>query len=165
MRDPTRRAVLAAASAAALSAPRPAGAAGQIVVATWGGDYANLLRANVDDPLMTPQGSTVVQDTGDEDPRVAKLFAQRRLPRGAADVVCLQAVRAHEVDQAGLLEPLDATKVPNLAHAPAEPADCVLRPAHLQPAGHHLQSRQGAGPAAHLHRPAGPQVARSRRGC
>ena len=122
MRDPTRRTVLAAAASAAalsvtsLAATRPASAAEQIVVATWGGDYANLLRANVDDPLMTPQGITVVQDTGDEDPRVAKLFAQRRLPRGAADVVCLQAVRAHEVDQAGLLEPLDATKVPNLAH-------------------------------------------------
>ncbi len=90
MRDTTRRAVLAAAaSAAAVSATRTAAAAEQIVVATWGGDYANLLRANVDDPLMTPQGITVVQDTGDEDPRVAKLFAQRRLPRGAADVVCL----------------------------------------------------------------------------
>ena len=44
------------------------------------------------------------------------MFAQRRLPRGAADVVCLQAVRAHEVQEAGLVEPLDATKVPNLAH-------------------------------------------------
>ncbi len=112
----TRRAVLAGAAALPLAGIRPAHAAEQIVVATWGGDYANLLRANVDDPLMTPQGITVVQDTGDEDPRVAKLYAQRRLPRGAADVVCLQGVRAHEVDQAGLLEPLDAAKVPNLAH-------------------------------------------------
>ena len=87
-----------------------------MTVATWGGDYANLLRANVDDPLMVPQGVPVVQDTGDEDPRVAKMFASRRLPRGADDVVCLQAVRAHEVQDAGLLEPLDETKVPNLAH-------------------------------------------------
>ena len=29
-----------------------------------------------------------VQDVGDEDPRVAKLYAQRRLPRGADDVIC-----------------------------------------------------------------------------
>lgn len=111
----SRRTLLAGAAALALPGIRPATAAEQIVVATWGGDYANLLRANVDDPLMTPQGITVVQDTGDEDPRVAKLFAQRRLPRGAADVICLQAVRAYEVEQAGLLEPLDATKVPNFA--------------------------------------------------
>ena len=111
----TRRAVLAGAAALPFAARR-AHAADGITVVTWGGDYANLLRANVDDPLMTPQGIAVTQDVGDEDPRVAKMFAQRRLPRGAADVVCLQAVRAHEVQEAGLIEPLDATKVPNLAH-------------------------------------------------
>ena len=113
----TRRAVLAGAAALPLAGIRPAHAADGVTVATWGGDYANLLRANVDDPLMVPQGIAVTQDTGDEDPRVAKMFAQRRLPRGGADVVCLQAVRAHEVQEAGLLEPLDAAKVPNLAHA------------------------------------------------
>ena len=111
-----RRNLLAGAASLPLLGPRAAWAEERIVVATWGGDYANLLRANVDEPLMTPQNITVVQDTGDEDPRVAKLFAQRRLPRGAADVVCLQGVRAHEVDQAGLLEQIDETKVPNLAH-------------------------------------------------
>ncbi|MGI4945380.1 MAG: ABC transporter substrate-binding protein [Janthinobacterium lividum] len=111
-----RRAVLAGAAALPLAGVRPAHAAEQVTIATWGGDYANLLRANVDEPLMAPQGVTVVQDTGDEDPRVAKMFAQRRLPRGADDVICLQAVRAHEVQEAGLLEPLDASKVPNLAH-------------------------------------------------
>ena len=112
---PTRRAVLAGAAALPFAANR-AQAADGITVVTWGGDYANLLRANVDEPLMIPQGIPVTQDVGDEDPRVAKMFAQRRLPRGAADVVCLQAVRAHEVQEAGLVEPLDATKVPNLAH-------------------------------------------------
>jgi len=111
-----RRAVLAGAAALPLAGLRAAQAAEQVTIATWGGDYANLLRANVDEPLMVPQGIAVVQDTGDEDPRVAKMFAQRRLPRGADDVICLQAVRAHEVQEAGLLEPLDETKVPNLAH-------------------------------------------------
>ncbi len=112
---PTRRAVLAGAATLPFVAGT-ARAADGITVATWGGDYANLLRANVDEPLMTPQGIAVTQDTGDEDPRVAKLFAQRRLPRGADDVVCLQAVRAYEVQDAGLLEQLDVEKVPNLAH-------------------------------------------------
>ena len=111
----TRRTLLAGAGALALPGIRIATAAEQVVIATWGGDYANLLRANVDEPLLAPQGITVVQDLGDEDPRVAKLFAQRRLPRNTDDVICLQAVRAYEVEQAGLLEPLDATKVPNMA--------------------------------------------------
>lgn len=110
-----RRALLAGSATLPLIA-RPARAEEQVVVATWGGDYANLLRENVDVPFMAPQHINVVQDLGDEDPRVAKMYAQRRLPRGAADVVCLQAVRAHEVDQSGLVETLDATKVPNLAH-------------------------------------------------
>lgn len=114
---PSRRVVLAGATAAAgLGLIRPAHAEDQVVIATWGGDYANLLRNNVEEPILKPAGITVVQDIGDEDPRVAKMYAQRRLPRGSADVVCLQAVRAHEVGQAGLLETLDATKVPNLVH-------------------------------------------------
>jgi len=111
----TRRAALAGVAALPF-VPGVACADEQMVIATWGGDYANLLRANVDEPLLKPQGITVVQDTGDEDPRVAKLFAQRRLPHGADDVVCLQGVRGHEVGAAGLVEELDATKVPNLVH-------------------------------------------------
>jgi putative spermidine/putrescine transport system substrate-binding protein len=110
-----RRALLAGAAALPFAA-RTASAEEQMVIATWGGDYANLLRANVDEPLMAPQHITVVQDVGDEDPRVAKMYAQRRLPRGADDVMCFQAVRGHEVGAAGLVETIDATKVPNLAH-------------------------------------------------
>ena len=88
----------------------------QVVIGTWGGDYANLLRGNVEEPILKPKGITVVQDLGDEDPRVAKMIAQRRLPRGANDVSCLQAVRAYEVEQAGLVERMDETKVPNLKY-------------------------------------------------
>jgi len=111
----TRRAALAGAAVAPF-AVRPARADDQVVIATWGGDYANLLHANVEEPLLAPEHITVVQDTGDEDPRVAKMYAQRRLPHGADDVVCLQGVRGHEVGAAGLVEELDATKVPNLVH-------------------------------------------------
>ena len=111
----SRRAVLGTAVALPFAA-RVARADETMTIATWGGDYANLLRANVEQPVLAPQHINVVQDIGDEDPRVAKLFAQRRLPRGADDVVCLQAVRGHEVGAAGLVETLDASKVPNLAH-------------------------------------------------
>lgn len=113
-----RRAALGGAAALPF-AGRAALAEEQVVIATWGGDYSNLLRANVEEPLLKPKGITVVQDLGDEDPRVAKMFAARRLPRGTVDVVCLQGVRGHEVQQAGLIESLDETKVPNLAHVHA----------------------------------------------
>ena len=95
---------------------RAASADESIVVATWGGDYSNLLKDNVEKPILAPEHIDVTQDIGDEDPRVAKLYAQRRLPRGTFDVACLQAVRGHEVGAAGMLEPLDASKVPNLEH-------------------------------------------------
>jgi putative spermidine/putrescine transport system substrate-binding protein len=111
----SRRAVLAGAAASPFLG-RAAMAEDQVVVATWGGDYANLLRGNVEDPILKPKGITVTQDIGDEDPRVAKMYAQRRLPRGTDDVICLQGVRGHEVMQSGLLEKLDVSTIPNLAH-------------------------------------------------
>ncbi len=112
----SRRALLAGAAATPLLGGTARAEDEQMVIATWGGDYANLLRANVDEPLVAPLHIKVVQDLGDEDPRVAKMYAQRRLPRGADDVVCVQAVRAYELEASGLLEKLDATKVPNMAH-------------------------------------------------
>ena len=118
MPDPfrlSRRAALAGAASLPLIA-RPAFAAESMVIATWGGDYANLLHANVDEPILGPMNIAVTQDVGDEDPRVAKLIAQRRLPRGADDVDCLQAVRGHEVGALGLVEEINATNVPNIAH-------------------------------------------------
>ncbi|MBV8915083.1 MAG: extracellular solute-binding protein [Acetobacteraceae bacterium] len=111
----TRRALLAGAATLPL-AGRLAQAEEQVVVATWGGDYANLLKDNIDDPLVKPLGITVVQDTGDEDPRVAKMVAQRRLPRGPDDVICLQAVRAYETEEMGLLDTIDESKIPNLKY-------------------------------------------------
>src|SRR5580693_8494958 len=70
----SRRLVLGA--AAVLAAPalltHRAAAAETCVVGTWGGDYARLLRENIDDPILKPMGVEVVQDVGDETPRVAK---------------------------------------------------------------------------------------------
>src|SRR5690348_12884594 len=111
----TRRAALAGAASLPLLG-RAAWAEEQVVVATWGGDYANLLKENIDDPLVKPLGITVVQDTDQEDERVAKMIAQRRLPRGTRDVICLQAVRAYETQDLGLVETIDEAKVPNLKY-------------------------------------------------
>ena len=93
---------------------RSACAAGRVVVGTWGGDYARLLRENVDDPILKPQGIEVVQDVGDEAPRFAKLTAQRMLPRGNIDIACLGAPNGYRAGQAGLLAKLDPANAPNL---------------------------------------------------
>jgi putative spermidine/putrescine transport system substrate-binding protein len=95
---------------------RRAQAEEQCVVGTWGGDYARLLRENIDDPILKPAGINVIQDIGDEVPRVAKLYAQKKLPRGTEDIACVGALNGYRVTDADLVEPLDETKVPNLKH-------------------------------------------------
>jgi putative spermidine/putrescine transport system substrate-binding protein len=113
---PTRRRILAAA-AVTLAAPaffRSASAADRCVVGTWGGDYARLLRENIDDPILKPKGVEVVQAVGDEAPRLAQLVAQHPLPRGALDIACLGSPAGYIAVQKGLVETIDAAKVPNL---------------------------------------------------
>ena len=117
----SRRGVLG--GAALLAAPaiiRPARAAEQCVVGTWGGDYARLLRENIDEPILKPAGIEIVQDIGDESPRVSKLYAQSKLPRGSVDIACVGAVNGYRVNDAGLVEDLDETEVPNLKHVVEE---------------------------------------------
>jgi putative spermidine/putrescine transport system substrate-binding protein len=113
---PSRRSVLAAGAAVA-AAPllgRAARAGERCVVGTWGGDYARLLRENIDDPILKPKGMEIVQAVGDEAPRLAQLVAQKPLPRGALDIACLGAPVGYTASQKDLLETLDTTKVPNL---------------------------------------------------
>jgi putative spermidine/putrescine transport system substrate-binding protein len=114
----SRRAMLGA--GASLAAPalltRRAVATETCVVGTWGGDYANLLRENIDDPILKPRGIAVIQDIGDETPRYTKLMAQHMLPHGTMDIACLGAVNGYRATDAGLVEPLNEKKVPNLRH-------------------------------------------------
>jgi putative spermidine/putrescine transport system substrate-binding protein len=114
----SRRTLLSGATLLAAPAilSRRSQAAEQCVVGTWGGDYARLLRENIDDPILKPAGVNVIQDIGDEPARVAKLYAQKRLPRGADDIACVGALNGYRVTDAGLVEALDETKVPNLKH-------------------------------------------------
>lgn len=114
----SRRSMLAGAAGLAAT-PLIAGsaqAAGRCVVGTWGGDYAKLLRENIDQPLMKPQGIDVVQAVSDETPRMAQLFAKRMLPRGALDIACLGSFNGYRAATTGLAEKLDPAKVPNLKH-------------------------------------------------
>jgi putative spermidine/putrescine transport system substrate-binding protein len=122
----SRRAVLGGAAVLAAPAiirqaimPR-AHAADPCVVGTWGGDYARLLRENIDEPILKPAGIDIVQDIGDETPRVAKLYAQRKLTRGTVDIACVGAVNGYRVNDAGLVEDLDEKRVPNLKHVAEE---------------------------------------------
>ena len=95
---------------------RRAAAAETCVVGTWGGDYARLLRENIDDPILKPAGINVIQDVGDETPRSPKWPRRRRCRTAPMDIACLGALNGYRATEAGLVEPLDETKVPNLKH-------------------------------------------------
>ncbi|HEV7417828.1 MAG TPA: ABC transporter substrate-binding protein [Tianweitania sediminis] len=92
---------------------------GRLVVGTWGGDYQNLQQQFIVDAEMKGSGINVVFDTANDTVRKTKLLAERRLPRGSMDIACLTGQGAYEMNENGVLEELDETKVPNLKHVPA----------------------------------------------
>jgi putative spermidine/putrescine transport system substrate-binding protein len=91
-------------------------AKGQIVVGTWGGDYARLLNKNVEQPFLIPAGWAVVQDQAGDPERRAKVLAERRLPRGSTDVQGLNGPNMYQLFELGVTQPIDYNKIPNAAN-------------------------------------------------
>jgi len=86
---------------------------GRVVVGTWGGDYARLLAKNIEDPLLKPKGFEVAQDQASDSPRRTKMVAEKRLPRGTSDIQGLSAAQMFEMNEAGVVETIDYSKMPN----------------------------------------------------
>ena len=115
----TRRHALAAGTAAIGAASIGGTARAQqqrVVVGTWGGDYSRLIQKNIDAPFMKPKGIEVVYDEAGDAPRRAKMQAEARLPRGTTDIQGLSAAQMYEMQQAGLLAPVDYAQIPNAAN-------------------------------------------------
>jgi putative spermidine/putrescine transport system substrate-binding protein len=86
---------------------------GRVVVGTWGGDYARLLSKNIEDPILKPKGFDVAQDQANDGPRRSKLVAEKRLPRGTTDIQGLSAANMFEMNEVGVCEPIDYSKLSN----------------------------------------------------
>ena len=85
------------AGAAALGS-KPAWAQGAAcTVGTWGGDYQNLLDANIVKPLLEPKGVKVEWDVASQVPRKNKILAERRLPKGTMDIACLSDIDMYDI--------------------------------------------------------------------
>ncbi|MCO6414596.1 extracellular solute-binding protein [Siccirubricoccus sp. KC 17139] len=95
---------VAALTAGAPRLPRAQGA--QLVVGTWGGDYGEILRQAVDEPVARPAGLEPVQDVAPAPPRKAKLLAERQARRGSMDVAALSDVDMYELAQHGMFDPV-----------------------------------------------------------
>ena len=85
----------------------------RVIIGTWGGDYSRLLAKNIETPLLTPKGWESVHAEENADPRKAKLLAERSLRRGTTDVQGLSANDMYDVNQQGLVEQLDYSKMAN----------------------------------------------------
>jgi putative spermidine/putrescine transport system substrate-binding protein len=111
----SRRDALVGLSAVAMPAiiGTEARANGRVVVGTWGGDYARLLAKNVEDPILKPKGYDVAQDQANSAPRRTKTMAEKRLPRGTSDIQALSAAEMFEMNEGGVAETLDYSKLSN----------------------------------------------------
>lgn len=81
---------------------------GPITVATWGGDYGNVLQK-----YTAGAAGSVVFDVGDQNTRRTKM---RAAGRSHLDVAILNDIDMFEMSKAGVLEPIDAAHVSNLAN-------------------------------------------------
>ena len=86
---------------------------GRVVIGTWGGDYARLLAKNIEDPILKPKGYEVAQDQANDGPRRSKMVAEKRLPRGTTDIQGLSAANMYEMNEAGVCEQIDYSKLAN----------------------------------------------------
>lgn len=86
---------------------------GELRVANWGGDWNERVVRAFEAPFINSKGITIVHELSNPPERKAKLLAERRLPRGSVDVAWLSDADAYEMDQAGVLEPIDQSKIPN----------------------------------------------------
>ena len=69
--------------------------------------------------MLGPLGIEVVQDVATQDPRKAKLIAERASRRGTLDVACLSDVDLYAMSLLNLWEPITTENVPHLKHVPA----------------------------------------------
>jgi putative spermidine/putrescine transport system substrate-binding protein len=86
---------------------------GRVVIGTWGGDYARLLAKNIEDPILKPKGYEVAQDQANDGPRRSKMVAEKRLPRGTTDIQGLSAANMFEMNEVGVCEQIDYSKLSN----------------------------------------------------
>jgi putative spermidine/putrescine transport system substrate-binding protein len=87
----------------------------QVVVGTWGGDYGNLLKQAIDDPLMKPLGIEVTQDVANMDPRRTKLISEKTSRRGSMDVACINDIDSYLLSEQGIFEGINEQMVPRTA--------------------------------------------------
>jgi putative spermidine/putrescine transport system substrate-binding protein len=113
-----RRLLQAAGGAAALVAVPRLGRAqsGELTVTNWGGDWNDRTMRIVEAPLVESRGIKIVRALNLEPERKSKLLAERNLPRGTIDIAHFSGADAFELNEQGIWETLELSKIPNYAN-------------------------------------------------
>jgi putative spermidine/putrescine transport system substrate-binding protein len=108
------RRTLLVSSAVALTLGRAgqSNAAGQLIAGVFGGDYGDLLQEYVEKPYFTSKGIDVQRDIASQDPRKAKLIADRASRRGSMDIATLSEVDTYSLSVLNVWEPINDQNVP-----------------------------------------------------
>ena len=85
----------------------------ELVVGNFGGDWAARYERFHERQFQAKNNVRLVYEIANGPSRVAKLIAQRNLPRGTMDVAHLTDSQAYELNLKGILEPLDTSLLPN----------------------------------------------------
>lgn len=120
--------ILGAAAVAApwLLAGKARAQSGELVVANWGGDWNERVVRVFEKPMIESRAIKVIHDLQPAAERKAKLLAERRLPRGTIDIAWLSDADGYEMNEQGVLDPIDFSRIPNAANI-----DPKLRLPHL----------------------------------
>ena len=111
-----RRTLVAGLAGLAAARPLPARAQENLVVGTFGGDYGDALQSFVEQPFFSSRGVAVERDIATQDPRKAKLIAERSFRRGSMDVAALSSVDTYTLSLLGIWEPVGEASVPRITH-------------------------------------------------
>jgi putative spermidine/putrescine transport system substrate-binding protein len=87
-------------------------AQGKLTISVWGGGYGETWKREVLEPFVKKTGIEVTVDAGPSSQRLSKLLAAR----GGPDLVLLTDHQMAIANQRGLLEPVTAANIPNLAN-------------------------------------------------
>jgi len=89
-----------------------ASAQGKLTISVWGGGYGETWKREVLDAFVKKTGIDVTLDMGPSSQRLSKLLAAR----GGPDLILLTDHQMAIAHQRGLLEPVNAANIPNLAN-------------------------------------------------
>ncbi|WP_187395089.1 ABC transporter substrate-binding protein [Pigmentiphaga aceris] len=89
---------------------------GELLVSNWGGDWNNNVINALEQPELESKGIKILRDLAAAPARKTKILAERNLPRGSVDVAHFTDADAFELNQQGVLEELDYSKIPNASH-------------------------------------------------